>query len=126
MSPLIVKLLISLTPEGSRHRYLLPILTAAIRLARTHTGEEKILRFGYHGWHDWRVLVPAGVPDKVRGDIIPFKCNDIDSVTEALDRFKGELAAVILTPLAHEFNRPIEFPPNGFLKKLLEITIKEG
>jgi glutamate-1-semialdehyde-2,1-aminomutase len=100
--------------------------TAAIRLARTHTGREKILKFGYNGWHDWCVPVPTGIPDKVREDIIPFKYNDIDSVAAAMDRNKGEVAAVILTPLAHEFNRPIEFPRNGFLEKLREITTKEG
>jgi glutamate-1-semialdehyde-2,1-aminomutase len=100
--------------------------TATIRMARTHTGREKILRFGYHGWHDWCVPVPTGVPEKVREDIIPFKYNDIDSVTAAMDRFKGEVAAVILTPLAHEFNRPIEFPQDGFLDKLRELTKSEG
>jgi glutamate-1-semialdehyde aminotransferase len=27
--------------------------SGAIRLARTHSGRETILRCGYHGWHDW-------------------------------------------------------------------------
>jgi glutamate-1-semialdehyde-2,1-aminomutase len=100
--------------------------TAAVRLARTYTGRDKILKFGYNGWHDWCVPVATGVPDKAREDIIPFKYNDIDSVIQAMDKHKGEVAGVIVTPLAHEFNRPIEFPQNGFLEKLREITKDEG
>ena len=26
---------------------------AAVRCARAHTRREKIVRCGYHGWHDW-------------------------------------------------------------------------
>ncbi|MBN1471990.1 MAG: aspartate aminotransferase family protein [Syntrophaceae bacterium] len=100
--------------------------TAAIRLARAYTGRDKILKFGYNGWHDWCVPVATGVPDKAREDIIPFKYNDINSVIEAMDKFKGKVAGVILTPLAHEFNRPLEFPQNNFLEKLREITKMEG
>ena len=28
-------------------------LTIAVRLARAHTGKDKIAFCGYHGWHDW-------------------------------------------------------------------------
>ena len=100
--------------------------TAAVRLARAHTGRKKILKFGYNGWHDWCVPVPTGVPEKAREDIIPFEYNNIDSVTAAMEKYKGDVAGVILTPLAHEFNRPIEFPKDGFLEKLREITRAEG
>ena len=31
------------------------VTTAAIRLARAHTGREQILIAGYHGWHDWYI-----------------------------------------------------------------------
>lgn len=100
--------------------------TAAIRLARTYTGRDKILKFGYNGWHDWCVPVSTGIPDKAREDIIPFQYNDINSVIELMDKFKEQVAAVILTPLAHEFNHPLEFPKNGFLEKIRKITKEEG
>lgn len=100
--------------------------TAAVRLARTYTGRQKVLKFGYNGWHDWCVPVPTGVPEKAREDIIPFQYNDINSVMAAMDKYKGEVAAIILTPLAHEFNSPLEFPKDGFLEKLREITKAEG
>jgi glutamate-1-semialdehyde-2,1-aminomutase len=100
--------------------------TAAIRLARTYTGRDKILKFGYNGWHDWCVPVATGIPAKAREDIIPFTYNDIVSVEKAMEAHKGQVAAIIVTPLAHEFNHPIEFPKDGFLQKLRDITKAEG
>jgi|WetSurMetagenome_2_1015567.scaffolds.fasta_scaffold32480_2 glutamate-1-semialdehyde-2,1-aminomutase len=100
--------------------------TAAIRLARTYTGRDKILKFGYNGWHDWCVPVATGIPAKAREDIIPFTYNDIVSVEKAMEKYKGQVAGVIITPLAHEFNHPIEFPKDGFLQKLRDITKAEG
>jgi len=100
--------------------------TAAIRLARTYTGRDKILKFGYNGWHDWCVPVATGIPAKAREDIIPFTYNDIVSVEKAMEKYKGQVAGIILTPLAHEFNHPLEFPKDGFLQKLRDITKAEG
>jgi 3-aminobutanoyl-CoA transaminase len=100
--------------------------TAAIRLARTYTGRDKILKFGYNGWHDWCVPVATGIPAKAREDIIPFTYNDIVSVEKAMEKYKGQVAGIIITPLAHEFNHPIEFPKDGFLQKLRDITKAEG
>lgn len=31
------------------------VTTAAVRLARYHTGRELIIYTGYHGWHDWSI-----------------------------------------------------------------------
>ena len=100
--------------------------TAAIRLARTYTGRDKIMKFGYTGWHDWAVPVAVGVPAKAREDVLPLEYNNIRQVEETLERYKGQVAAVILTPLAHEYNHPIEFPRDGFLQKLRELTKAHG
>jgi glutamate-1-semialdehyde 2,1-aminomutase len=53
------------------------VTTAAIRLARAHTGRDRILICGgYHGWADWSAdaMRHVGVPDIVRGltTRIPF------------------------------------------------------
>ena len=39
--------------------------TLAIRIARGYTDRNKVLRCGYHGWHDWCVEVHGGVPEQV-------------------------------------------------------------
>jgi glutamate-1-semialdehyde aminotransferase len=36
--------------------------TAAIRIARAYTGRTKVMRSGYHGWHDWCVEMKGGIP----------------------------------------------------------------
>lgn len=100
--------------------------TAAIRLARTYTGRDKILKCGYTGWHDWAVPVAVGIPAKAREDVINFEYNNIAAVEQAFDKFKGQVAAVIITPLGHEYNHPIEFPKDGFLQKLREMTKTHG
>ena len=43
--------------------------TTAIRIARGYTGRTKILRCGYHGWHDWCVEVKGGIPKKLYEDV---------------------------------------------------------
>lgn len=40
--------------------------TAAVRLARIHTGRDKIVRWGYNGWHDWCSSKTAGIPEGVK------------------------------------------------------------
>ena len=100
--------------------------TAAIRLARTFTGRDKIMKFGYTGWHDWAVPVAVGIPARAREDIIPFEYNNIESVEQTMNKYKGHLAAVILTPLAHEYNHPLEFPTNNFLHNLRDLTKANG
>lgn len=39
---------------------------AAVRLARIHTGRDKIVRWGYNGWHDWCSAKTAGIPEGVK------------------------------------------------------------
>jgi len=72
--------------------------TAAIRLARAHTGRDKVIihKGGYHGWADWSTERNLGVPQVVRdltervafGDI-PFpdfeKCAAIIIEPEKID-----------------------------------------
>lgn len=75
---------------------------AAIRLARAHTGRDRIAVCGYHGWHDWYIGSTArdlGVPGAVRALTHTFYYNDIASLTGLLARHPGEFAAVIMEPM---------------------------
>ena len=38
--------------------------TVAVRIARAYTEQSKIVRSGYHGWHDWTQPGGAGVPPR--------------------------------------------------------------
>ncbi len=71
---------------------------AAVRLARVHTGRDRVVTCGYHGWLDWCQSEP-GVPRAVRSlhEHIPF--NDIDQSVTCLRRLGPDLAAVVIEPV---------------------------
>jgi len=105
----------------------------AIRLARTYTGKNKVLKFAghFHGWHDSLIFgayppfdmsVP-GIPQEVRDTTILCPPNDIDSVEKYLKTDK-DIACVILEPTGASFGI---VPTNGmFLQQLREVTQKHG
>lgn len=72
--------------------------TAALRIARGFTGQRKVIRCGFHGWHDWCFpedpCVPAGLQEQVLDlrDITPA------GLSALLDQHAGEIAAVIIAP----------------------------
>jgi len=100
--------------------------TAAIRIARGCTEKLKILRCGYHGWHDWCVEVKNGIPAKYYEDTHEFHYNDLDDLDRLLDEHKGDIAAIIVTPIGHPLAHPIETPAPGFLEGIRERATQLG
>ncbi|MEW5960372.1 MAG: aminotransferase class III-fold pyridoxal phosphate-dependent enzyme [Chloroflexota bacterium] len=94
--------------------------TAAVRLARIVTGREKIVRWGYNGWHDWCCIRPAGIPRQVREDVLTFRYNDLDSLEDILKQNRAEVACVIMMPLE------IELPQPGFLAGVKDLAHQYG
>lgn len=94
-------------------------MSIAIRIARAHTGKDKVVFCGYHGWHDWYLaanlgaknalgdhlisgLEPSGVPKSLKETAIPFSFNRIDQFNEAVNKADSNLAAVVLEPIRDE------------------------
>ncbi len=90
--------------------------SAAVRVSRTHTGRSIVLRCGYHGWHDWCLEGDPGVPSGTTDTVIPFAYNDLDQLADLLKTHSGDVAAIMLTPVGHEFDQQIELPQPGFLE----------
>ena len=106
---------------------------SAIRLARGFTGRDKIVKFEgcYHG-HSDSLLVKAGsgaltlgvptspgVPVALAEHTITLEYNNLDQVREAFAHVGGQIAAVIVEPVAGNMNC---IPPApGFLEGLREI-----
>ena len=103
---------------------------SALRLARGATGRSKIIKFAgcYHG-HSDSMLVKAGsgaltggapdsagVPMEIAGDTLTAVYNDAASVRRLLQANPGQVAAVIVEPVAA--NMGVVPPQPGFLQAL--------
>jgi glutamate-1-semialdehyde 2,1-aminomutase len=110
----------------------------AIRLARGFTGRKLIAKFDgcYHGHADSLLIksgsgvatlgIPGspGIPDEIARLTISLPYNDIEALQTAVDRFGSQLAAIIVEPVAG--NMGVILPNESFLKKLRELTAKNG
>lgn len=107
---------------------------SALRLARAFTGRNKIIKFEgcYHGHAD-QLLVQAGsgvatlglpdspgVPPATVQDTLVARYNDLNSVNAIFDKYKDEIAAVIVEPVAG--NMGVVPPITGFLEGLRDLT----
>jgi glutamate-1-semialdehyde 2,1-aminomutase len=111
---------------------------SAIRLARGFTGRDFIVKFSgcYHG-HSDALLVKAGsglltlgipnspgVPEAVAAQTLTLPFNRLDPLADAFARFPGQIAAVIVEPVAG--NMGCIPPEPGFLEGLRELTQRHG
>jgi glutamate-1-semialdehyde aminotransferase len=100
--------------------------TAAIRIARAHTGRTKVLRCGYHGWHDWAVEVKSGIPSKLYEDVFEFHYNDLDELESLLKTHDNEVAAIIMWPLGTPLGKDVQMPKPGYLEGVRALADKHG
>lgn len=97
--------------------------SAAIRLARSFTGKSRIIYGSYHGWHDWYAITTPrnrGIPQALRGLVIPFEYNSLDSLEQAFRAGEGDVAAVIMEPVV------LEAPQPGFLEGVIKTAHRHG
>lgn len=112
----------------------------ALRLARAYTGRKQIIKFqgGYHGWHDYvamngqssRQMLGSYDPmsdgmlfDAARHTaILPY--NDAGAVEDYIRKNPGEVAAIIVEPIAHNMGAVIA--ETQFLADLRRITAEHG
>ena len=100
--------------------------TAAIRIARAHTDRLKVMRCGYHGWHDWCVEMKGGIPSKFYEDVYEFQYNRLDQLEELLAAHGDDTAAIIMTPFGHPNHQEMQLPAEGFLEGVRALADKYG
>lgn len=100
--------------------------TLAIRVARGYTGKTKVMRCGYHGWHDWCVEVKGGVPEKLYEDTHEFHYNHLEQLEDLMKQHGDKTAAIIITPIGHPLAEQCEYPKPGFLEGVRSIADKYG
>lgn len=105
----------------------------AIRIARAASGRDKVAICGYHGWHDWYLsanlgdeknlaghllpgLEPKGVPQNLRGTVLPFNYNDLPALEQLV---RDHAVGVIKMEVVR--NRG---PEDGFLQKVRDLATR--
>ena len=111
---------------------------SALRLARGATGRSKLIKFAgcYHGHCDAMLVKAgsgaltggapdsAGVPAELAGDTLTAEYNDLASVRRLLDANPGQVAAIIVEPVAA--NMGVVPPQPGFLQGLRALCDETG
>ena len=118
---------------------------AALRLARGYTGRKIILKMDghFHGMHemiwynhgnfpdmneDGEVVrtVPdsGGIPDEMGAFVKVIRYNDIHALEAAVDKYNGQIAAVIMEPIS--FNCGCFAGIREYLQQVREICTKNG
>jgi glutamate-1-semialdehyde 2,1-aminomutase len=108
-------------------------MTVAIRIARAHTGKDKLAFCGYHGWHDWYLsanltdsdalaghllpgLNPAGVPHCLINTAFPFRYNHFEDLKEIVSEHGKDLACILMEPIRSQQPEP------GFLESIRSVS----
>lgn len=137
----LAQLAVSMVPNIDKIRFVnsgTEACMSAVRLARGYTGNDKIIKFAgcYHG-HSDSFLIQAGSgavtfgspnsPGVTQGtakDTLLANYNDLESVRELTIANKGEIAAVIIEPVAG--NMGCIIPTEDFIKGLRKLCTQEN
>ncbi|WP_298478206.1 glutamate-1-semialdehyde 2,1-aminomutase [uncultured Maribacter sp.] len=137
----LAKLAVSMVPNIDKIRFVnsgTEACMSAVRLARGYSGKDKIIKFAgcYHG-HSDSFLIQAGSgavtfgspnsPGVTQGtakDTLLANYNDLESVKALTTANKGEIAAIIIEPVAG--NMGCIIPTEEFITGLRELCTKEG
>jgi len=107
----------------------------AIRIARAAAGRDTVAICGYHGWHDWYLaanlgndqtlaghllpgLEPRGVPQHLRGSVLPFNYNDFAALKTLVEHHD---VGVIKMEVARNIG-----PADGFLQQIRRLASDNG
>ena len=102
------------------------VLTAAVKIARAHTGRIKVAVcadhpfFSYNDWFMVSTGIPGGIPENRRPETVAFRYNDIASAEKIFAENPGEIACVMLEP-----DRTTA-PSDNFLHKLRDLAHRNG
>ncbi|MBD3182281.1 aminotransferase class III-fold pyridoxal phosphate-dependent enzyme [Candidatus Poribacteria bacterium] len=104
--------LVELIPSAERVTYFVggsDATTGAVKLARAYTNRDKVVRSGYHGWHDW-CHSEAGALKATAQNTLSMEYNDLVSLSDLFKENKDEIACVIMEPTGYQL------PEEGYLE----------
>jgi glutamate-1-semialdehyde aminotransferase len=93
--------------------------SAAVRIARTYTGRDRVIASGYFGWHDWSSEQP-GVIAAVRAATRHVPFDDVETLERAVADAGTDLAAVVIEPVVERL------PSESWLRRARELCDASG
>jgi glutamate-1-semialdehyde 2,1-aminomutase len=118
----------------------------ALRIARSHTGREKIIKFEgqYHGMHDYMLFstvsspagamghrrspIPAptssGIPKAIHQLVITLPFNDLETLERTVKQSWGDVAGIIVEPIIG--NMASTMPEPGWLELIRKLCDEYG
>jgi glutamate-1-semialdehyde 2,1-aminomutase len=102
------------------------VTTAALKLARAHTGRDLIAFCSDHPFfatNDWFIgstVMDAGIPQAHKELSLTFRYNDLESVQKLFKQHPGRIAGLIMEPAKYED------PQDDFLHKVKELCHADG
>jgi glutamate-1-semialdehyde 2,1-aminomutase len=116
----LAELLCELHPWAEMVRYTRSggeAMAIAVRIARAHSGKDKVAFCGYHGWHDWYPgLSPTGVPHCLIHTAFPFRYNHFEDLEKIVSEHGKDLACIIMEPIRNRQPEP------GFLESIRSVA----
>lgn len=99
------------------------VTSAAVRVARAHTGRDRVAVCGYHGWQDWYIGSTTrnkGVPRAVSELTHVFPYNDLEALRRLLESHPRQFAVVMMEAMNVEEPRP------GYLEGVRDLAHEHG
>lgn len=102
------------------------VTSAAVKLARAYTGRKYVARcrehsfFSYDDWFIGDTVMDAGIPEETKKLTLQFSYNNIQSVRDLFEQYRGEIAALIMEP------SDSEEPKDNFLQEVRKLCTEYG
>ncbi|MEW5728902.1 MAG: glutamate-1-semialdehyde 2,1-aminomutase [Pseudomonadota bacterium] len=102
------------------------VTTAAVKLARAHTGRPMVAvpkEHPFFSFDDWFIGTTAcdfGIPDELKKFTVQFSYNDLGSLEDLFAAHPGKIACVMLEPV--KFDPPVP----GFLEGIRDLCDRDG
>lgn len=104
------------------------VTSFAATVARGFTGRKGIITAegAYHGAHYWCAHNTFGIPAAYQEHVFHFPYPDLNRLRQLVDRYRGDIAAIMLTPYHHPALGDQVLPKDGFYNELHQICRSEG
>ena len=110
--------LIEIIPSADRVAYFVggsDATTGALKFARAYTEKDKVIRCGYHGWHDWCHSTRGHLAASAEATLsVGF--NDIDALEDLFKENPDEIACLIMEPSGHDL------PEENYLENVKSVV----